>query len=64
VPDDPVKVDLHPMHLQVLAHLAILQAGVPADDKAKRAIDALKQCDTALRNITCSGMGVFVSFNK
>ncbi|PYR61285.1 MAG: hypothetical protein DMF91_10105 [Acidobacteria bacterium] len=62
MPDDSVKVDLHPMHLQVLAHLAILQAGTPADEKGKRAIDALKQCDAALRAITCSGMGVFINF--
>jgi hypothetical protein len=62
VPDDPVKIDLHPMHLQVLAHLAILKAGTPTDDKAKRAIDALTQCDAALRSITCSGMGVFINF--
>jgi len=62
VPDDSFLVNLHPMHLQVEAHLKLLQAGTPADDKTRRAIEALKTCQKVLSEITCSGMGVFIKF--
>ena len=62
MPDDSFLVDLHPMHQQVDAHLKLLLAGMPADEKTRRAIEALKQCQKALSEITCSGMGVDVTY--
>jgi hypothetical protein len=59
-----VRVDLHPMYDQVLANIALLEAGSPADDVTSRALEVLKNVDNQLRSIFCGGMGVFVYYRK
>jgi hypothetical protein len=55
-----VRIDLHPMHLQVGANLKLLRAAKPSD-QTKRAIAALEKVEAALVG-ACSGMGVDVTF--
>ena len=62
MPGDSVLIDLHPMHQQVAAHLKLLRAGTPANDKTRRAIEVLEKCMKELSEITCDHMGVFVTF--
>jgi hypothetical protein len=57
-----VRIELHPLHLQVQANLAVLQAGEPADDTTRKAIAVLKQINDQLSSIECGGMGVNVHF--
>jgi hypothetical protein len=56
-----VKIDLHPMHLQVIANLALLKAAKPSDETAK-AIKALEKVKAALVD-ACGGMGVKATFS-
>lgn len=55
-----VKIDLHPMHQQLLANLAVLEAS--KDPRAKKAIKVLKDVDKALQSIECGQMSIDVTF--
>jgi hypothetical protein len=61
-PGKVVRIELHPLHLQVQANLALLQAGEPADETTKKAIAVLRQINEQLSAIGCGGMGVDVNF--
>ena len=55
-----VRIDLHPMTLQVRANLKLLRAAKQTR-RTKRAIAALKKVRAALVG-SCSGMGVDVTY--
>jgi hypothetical protein len=62
-PDGPnVKIDLHPMHLQVLANLQVLKSAKTLDAAGQKALTVLQDVDEKLRSIGCIAMGIFASF--
>lgn len=59
-----VEVSLHPMHLQVLANLAILRAATAPDEITRKAIEVLQKIDDDLKKIGCPVMSFFVKFEQ
>ena len=57
-----VRIELHPLHLQVQANLMVLEAGEPGNDTTRKAIQVLRVINEQLNSIECGGMGVDVNF--
>jgi len=69
VADDSITmtVDLHPMHMQIAAHLKFLEAVAPVRDQEEsatfeRALEVLRRVDKDLQTIMCRHMGIRVVF--
>ena len=55
-----VTIDLHPIHQQLLANLALLRAS--NDPKAAEAIKKLEAIEKQVKAIECDQMGIIVTF--
>ena len=56
-----VKVDLHPMHCQLIANLALLRAS--KDPKVLQMVKKLEAIEKQLAEIGCNQMGIEASFD-
>ena len=55
-----VKIDLHPMHRQLVAHVELLKAS--RDPKVLETIKKLESIEKQLAEIGCTQMGIETSF--